>query len=163
MRDLNATMFYKAKFNITTKNTDDDLLWKLVMNIREWITRKLNRNYHILVETDLQKWTGFKMGGKLYDLENSNAFFAESVYHQNSTNPEIVSWACRIVEKPAPDPGFAPQEWTTEIGYQASRSGSAEISYVVTYSDAPGFIGPCKPRSRAKMYNRKIRSFNIPH
>lgn len=50
MRDLSATMFYKAKFDLTAKNPDEcDLLWKLVMNIRGWITGKLNRYGHVIV------------------------------------------------------------------------------------------------------------------
>ena len=57
MRDLNATMFYKAKFHVTAKNSDQcDLLWKLVMNIRRWITKKLNRHDHTIVETELSQW-----------------------------------------------------------------------------------------------------------
>ncbi len=60
MRDLSATMFYKAKFNITAKNQDEcDLLWKLVMNIRSWITKKLNRNGLTVVETEMNCWTAF--------------------------------------------------------------------------------------------------------
>ena len=74
MRDLNSTMFYKAKFNVTSSRPDDDLLWKLVVNIHDWISRKLNRNGHIHVDVDWKKWTYFKGGGKLYDLENSNSF-----------------------------------------------------------------------------------------
>lgn len=75
MRDLSATMFYKAKFDLTAKNPDEcDLLWKLVMNIRGWITGKLNRYGHVIVEADIKRWTAFKMGGKLYDLENTNRF-----------------------------------------------------------------------------------------
>ena len=82
MRDLNATMFYKAKFNVTAKNPDEcDLLWKLVMDIRGWITGKLNRYGHMIVEADMKRWTAFKMGGKLYDLEGGNRFFAESLHH----------------------------------------------------------------------------------
>jgi len=143
MRDLNATMFYKAKFNVTAKSPDEDLLWKLIVNIHDWITRKLNRNDHIHVDPDWKKWTYFKNGGKLYDQEEKNSFFAESVFYNSLTSPEETSWACRIVEKPTPDSGCAPQEWTTEIGYQSSQNGTAVISYVVTYSDAAGFIGPC--------------------
>jgi len=143
MRDLNATMFYKAKFNITAKDPDNcDLLWKVILEIRTWITQKMNRLEHSVVEENLQKWSFFKSGGKLYDLENRNTFFAESVYHKNFNNEQI-SWACIITEKPSPEFGYAPREWTTEIGYQSKDKASATISYVITYNDAPGFIGPC--------------------
>ena len=144
MRDLSATMFYKAKFDLTAKNPDEcDLLWKLVMNIRGWITGKLNRYGHVIVEADIKRWTAFKMGGKLYDLENTNRFFAESLHHVSQEEPTNISWACMIVEKPEPTAGYAPRSWTTEIGFQTTGRGKAEVSYVVTYSDAPGFIGPC--------------------
>lgn len=144
MRDLSATMFYKAKFDLTAKNPDEcDLLWKLVMNIRGWITGKLNRYGHVIVEADIKRWTAFKMGGKLYDLENTNRFFAESLHHVSQEDPTNISWACMIVEKPEPTAGYAPRSWTTEIGFQTTGRGKAEVSYVVTYSDAPGFIGPC--------------------
>ncbi len=49
-----------------------------------------------------------------------------------------------IVEKPASKSGYAPRQWTTEIGFRTISQWSAEISYVVTYSDTPGFIGPCQ-------------------
>lgn len=144
MRDLSATMFYKAKFDLTAKNPDEcDLLWKLVMNIRGWITGKLNRYGHVIVEADIKRWTAFKMGGKLYDLENTNRFFAESLHHVSQEEPTNISWACMIVEKPEPTAGYAPRSWTTEIGFQTTGRGKAEVSYMVTYSDAPGFIGPC--------------------
>ena len=145
MRDLNATMFYKAKFNVTAKNPDEcDLLWKLVMDIRGWITGKLNRYGHMIVEADMKRWTAFKMGGKLYDLEGGNRFFAESLRHVNTEDPADISWACMIVEKTVSDSGYAPRQWTTEIGFRTVSKGSAEISYVVTYSDMPGFVGPCQ-------------------
>ena len=144
MHDLNATMFYKAKFHISTNGAENfDLLWKLVLDIRYWICGKLNRYGHTIVEPDVKKWTYFKTGSKLYDLEENNAFYAESSYHEDQDDSQKVSWACMIVEKPTPPPGRAPRSWTTEIGYQSTKPGSCELSYVVTYSDTPGFIGPC--------------------
>lgn len=35
MQDLNATMFYRAKFNIATVSAEQDLLWKVVRHIKE--------------------------------------------------------------------------------------------------------------------------------
>lgn len=147
MQDLNATMFYKAKFSIrTADNAPDDLLWKLVLGIRSWITFKLNlRGKPTVIEYRTGSWSHFKKGGKFYDLGHMNRIYAESVYHQASDDPASISWACKIVEKPEPDNGFAPREWVTEIGYQATSNHSAEISYVVTYSDMAGFIGFCMP------------------
>ena len=34
MRDLNSTMFYKAKFSVAAKKSGDDLLWKLVVDCK---------------------------------------------------------------------------------------------------------------------------------
>lgn len=145
MRDLNSTMFYKAKFNITANKPEDcDLLWELVMVVRKWIVGKLNRHGCTVVDNDTKRWTTFKLGGKLYDVEDRNRFFAESAYHVCKKEPEKISWACMIVEKPAAKQGCAPREWITEIGFQTLNADSAEISYVVTYSDAAGFIGPCQ-------------------
>ena len=36
MLDLNATMFYKVKFNIEALDPDKDLLWEIVMHVKEW-------------------------------------------------------------------------------------------------------------------------------
>lgn len=145
MRDLNSTMFYKAKFNITAnKHENCDLLWELVMVVRKWIVGKLNRYGCTIVDNDTKRWTTFKLGGKLYDVEDKNRFFAESAYHVCRKEPEKISWACMIVEKPAAKQGYAAREWITEIGFRTLNTVSAEISYVVTYSDVAGFIGPCQ-------------------
>lgn len=147
MQDLNATMFYKAKFNIRTVDGEpDDLLWHLVLHIRSWITYKWNlRGAPPVIETKISAWSHFKKGSKFFDLGHMNRIYAESVYHQADENLSSVSWACKFVEKPESKDGSAPREWVTEIGYRAISSSSAEISYVVTYSDMAGFIGFCMP------------------
>ena len=148
LQDLNATIFYKTKFNIkTTNDQPDDLLWHLVVYIRRWITSKLNeKGKPTVIEDSIKSWSYFKTGNKkFYDLEHMNRIYAESVYHQVSNNTSSVSWACKIVENPEPENGYAPREWITEIGYRATSSNSAEISYVVTFSDTAGFIGFCLP------------------
>lgn len=143
MKDVNASIFYKAKFSVQTANGEpDDLLWVLVRNIRTWITYKLNaRADRPVIAYNLKKWSEFKKGGKFYDLGHQNRVYAESLFWQDRNNAENVSWACRIIENPDPEPGYAKREWVTEIGYQSKREGTAEISYVVTFSDTPGFIG----------------------
>lgn len=147
MYDLNATMFYKAKFNIRTANGEpDDLLWRLVLNIRSWITHKLNPwGKPTVIDYRMGSWSRFKKGGKFYDLGHLNRVYAESVYHQVGDEAFTASWACKIVEKPEAENGFAPREWVTEIGYRATSPNSAELSYVLTYSDMAGFIGFCMP------------------
>jgi hypothetical protein len=139
-------MFYKAKFTIRTVNDEpEDLLWKLIMEIRFWITSKLNRrDQSQVISYNLGSWSHFKKGGKLYDLEHLNRVYAESIYHQASEKSESVSWACKIVENPVAENGCAPRQWVTQIGYRATSDHSAEISYVVTYSDMAGFIGFCQ-------------------
>lgn len=145
MHDLTSTMFYKAKFTITACEPEkSDLLWKTIMDIRWWITRKLNRNGKTIVDPDIARWTSFKGGCKLYDQTNNNAFYAESASHTDVKSGKR-SWACMMIEKPEPTAGCASREWITEIGYQAITPEEAEISYVVTYNDAAGFIGPCMP------------------
>lgn len=144
MRDLNANMFYKAKFQISVDDSENfDLLWKVVLNLRAWITKKLNHPGDPVVEERLGRWSAFKNGGKLYDCQSRNRFYAESAYREVSAPVKQVFWACMMVEKPTPEPGFAQREWTTEIGYRSLTPGTAELSYVVTYRDATGFLGPC--------------------
>ena len=153
MQDLNATIFFKAKFHICTEGDEkEDLLWKLVLGIRFWITRKLNRpGCPPVIESSMRKWTAFKNGSKFYDLELLNRVYAESAFHRAEEDPAKISWACKIVEKPEVESGYAPREWITEIGYQADTCTSAEISYVVTFSDQPGFIGFCQPVPQASI------------
>jgi len=147
LQDLNATMFYKAKFNIqSTEEGPNDLLWHLILNIRGWITYKWNsRCKNVVIESKLGHWSHFKTGGKFYDLGHLNRVYAESVFYEESNDPTTISWACKIVEKPEAENGYAPREWVTEIGYRALSVNTAELSYVVTYSDMAGFIGFCQP------------------
>ena len=37
MQDLSANMFYKAKFTITANDQSVDLLWTLILEIRNWL------------------------------------------------------------------------------------------------------------------------------
>jgi hypothetical protein len=55
-------MFYKAKFTIRTVNDEpEDLLWKLIMEIRFWITSKLNRrDQSQVISYNLGSWSHFK-------------------------------------------------------------------------------------------------------
>ncbi len=100
LQDLGATLFYKAKFNIQTANGQpDDLLWKLVLEIRYWITAKLNRrNEPPIIESSIKQWSFFKKNGKFYDLQHLNRVYAESVCHHPEDSSESISWACKIVE-----------------------------------------------------------------
>lgn len=143
MQDLNATMFYKARFTATSNEPSVDLLWTLICEIRNWLRSKWNRAGHTIIKSDSRVWTRFKLGGKVFDEEKSNHVYGESAYHVDEETNSI-SWACKIVEKQDPKEGYAQREWTTEIGYQSIDNTSATISYVVTYNDMPGFIGFCE-------------------
>lgn len=144
MQDLNATMFFKAKFTVQANDPNGyDLLWNLVSIIRQWITRKYNRNGSTVISRDIKKWTAFKFCGRFFDEENKNRVYAESACHVSSKDSQFISWACRITENQQQAEGFAPREWVTEIGYQLSEPGCADISYLVTFSDLAGFIGFC--------------------
>lgn len=143
MQDLNSTMFYKAKFTATAKESDVDLLWTLILEIRGWLLSKWNRDGHSIISSQMRIWTRFKNGGKIFDEEKTNHVYAESMLHISEGN-NMTSWACKIVEKKDPVEGYAQREWTTEIGFQSNNGISADISYVVTYNDMPGFIGFCE-------------------
>lgn len=143
MQDLSANMFYKAKFTITANDQSVDLLWTLILEIRNWLLTKWNKDGHKIVKTDSRVWTKFKFGWRIFDEEKTNHIYGESAYHE-SKKTGSVSWACKIVEKRDPIEGYAQREWTTEIGFQASDNNSAIISYVVTYNDMPGYIGFCE-------------------
>ena len=154
MQDLNATMFFKAKFTVKANDPNGyDLLWDLVSAIRQWITKKYNRDGSIIISSDIKKWTTFKFGGRFFDEENKNRVYAESAYHVSAKDPQVISWACRFTENQQQAEGFAPREWVTEIGYQSSEPGCADISYLVTFSDLAGFIGFCS----------EVPSINVPN
>ena len=143
MQDLNSTMFYKANFNVTANDSTTDILWLLVLEIKNWLTGKWNIENHQIVCEDNIVWTSFKFGSRIFDQEQTNHVYGESVRYEDEEEG-TESWACKIVEKSDPKESFAPREWTTEIGYQASGNSVATISYVVTYNDMPGFIGLCE-------------------
>lgn len=140
MKDLNATVCFKAKFTITANEPSVDLLWTLVYEIRTWLLRKWNNEEHKTIPSDMNVWAHFKSGGKLFDEEKTNHLYGESAYYVDE-NTNAVSWACKIVENRNPKQGYAPRDWTTEIGYQSSDNISATISYLVTYNDMSGYIG----------------------
>ena len=142
MQDLNSTLFYKTKFNISAMNTDDDLLWKIVLHIREWQVGKWNKEYPV-VPTQIRKWTALKFGKKLFwneNPDNTRVFIESAHYIDESTNHEY--WACDIMEQATPPTGMCAREWHTEIGFEKTSNNTAVFSCVLSYGDVPGFIGP---------------------
>lgn len=47
MIDLSSTLFFKAKFEITAKQADFDLLWCIVCHIRNWMSSKWRKRGEI--------------------------------------------------------------------------------------------------------------------
>ena len=162
MEDLNATMYYKAKFTMVGQEPSVDLLWQLMLELRSWLTNKYNEGGRIIVSPEMHRWTNFKLGGKLFDEEHSNLFFAKSLYHVRKGASTRISWACQIRENPAAKEGVAPRKWITEIGYQSEAPGIAEISYVVTYSDMAGFIGEIEAPPSAALPSVVYQLINNP-
>lgn len=143
MLDLNSTMFYKSKFTISATDTSSDLLWNIVCEIRNWMTKKWNYKGDIVLPSDIKKWTGLKNGSRIFSEPGENVVYIESE-HFCLPETDKQYWACRITEKRPPRAGVAPREWVTEIGYEQELKGTAIFSCVITYSDAAGFIGECE-------------------
>ncbi len=139
MKDLHSKIFYKIQFDMECHSggIDVDLLWELVMHIKRWLENKRR----ISTDINIQSWTRFKTGNVLSDTHKEhNDFYAESYLRINPSDSNDISWACMIRECQT-QKGYAPRWWTTEIGYQSISKTSARVTFVVSYSDAMGFIG----------------------
>lgn len=151
MSNLSARMFFKVKFSVSTVKPGEDLLWKIVLHIRDWQVEKCKRRGSSLTFNP-QDWTNFKHGGRIAALDNSVVFSA--TYFSPDTSSQY--WACRIVEN-LPQAGelsaFATRRWITEIGYEQREPNSALFSCVVSYSDRAGFIGPYQNEPNASVPN----------
>jgi len=143
MLDLSSIMFYKSKFTISARNTSDDLLWELVLEIRKWMISKWNYRGDFVLPDNIKKWTALKNGGRIFSEKGENVVYIDSEYF-NPFETDKQYWACRITEKRLPQPGIAPRQWVTEVGYEQETKGIAAFSCVITYSDAAGFIGECE-------------------
>ena len=140
MSNLSAIMLYKAKFSIASTEENTDLLWNIVLHIKSWQTGKWNCNGQTIIPTYMPKWSTLKTGGRIYSADNSTVYI-ESEFCVNHSERY---WACKITEKRKPAPGCAPRQLVTEIGYEQTKQNKADFSCVVSYSDLPGFIGPCE-------------------
>lgn len=144
MTDLRANLFYKVKFNIEVEDAQTDLLWRVIWHIKDWQTHKWNRQGNDVLTTDNPAWTRLKTGGRLFSADMKTVYICSEACWQTE-RPEEISWACKIVESRPAVPGFAPRQWTTEIGFEPAGTGQAVFSCVISYSDRPGFIGMCEP------------------
>lgn len=149
MQDLNATMFYKAKFHIAAIEENLDLLWRIVLHIREWMNSKWNASWEV-VPCDCGCWTKLKYGGRIFSTDEKKSVYIESECFQPEETEEQY-WACRISEKRPQACGVAPRQWVTEIGFEQKDKSSAVLSIVTTYSDQPKFFGPCESAPTATL------------
>lgn len=138
MSDLSSVMFYRTKFSVAHISENEDLLWAIVWHVRCWITRKCNKKT-LNISKDARDWTDIKFGGRL-STDDAKSVYIESEYFMPADGE--VYWACKITEKYTPEPGYAPREWTTEIGFEQKQQGEALFSCVVSYADRAGFVGP---------------------
>lgn len=137
MIDLSSTLFFKGKIEISSKS-ECDLLWILILKIREWMIYKWKRLNEI-IPTEYSTWTLWKCGS--YFSSKNNIVHFKSTYYDEE---EKSYWACKIIESRIPQDGLAPREWVTEIGFFPMNKTAASVSIVIYYSDRPGFIGPCE-------------------
>lgn len=141
MTDLNSIMFYKAKFTISCVDETCDLLWKIVLHIRRWQTEKWNRD-GIILDTNLPTWSRLKTGNRIFSKDKNNTVYIESEYFKPDISEEY--WACKIVEQRLPKQGYCLRQWITEVGFEKASDSESTFSCVLSYSDVPGFIGPCE-------------------
>ncbi|OUO58383.1 hypothetical protein B5F74_10395 [Collinsella sp. An271] len=133
--DLNRTMFFRTKFDVRDVN-GGDVLWKVVLQVREWVRRKALRSGYS-IPLDPRVWTSIKNSGKL-QAEGADVSL-DSCFHKDGDN---CSWACRLVENVDLRDGTAPRQWVTEVGFEGWGLSEGSLSIVLSYGDRPGFIGP---------------------
>ena len=142
MSYLNYTIFYKAKFMISSTCDGADLLWDFVKCVRQWQTEKWNNGGNVVVDDHLAAWSRLKDGNRLFSANGSERpVYIESEYFSPKNNPAQRFWACKISEKKAKAPGYCERDWVTEIGFRQTDPTSAEFSCVISYGDTPEFIG----------------------
>lgn len=161
MSALNSTMFYKVKFAISVDDPKTDILWKVIVHIKNWQSVKCARR-RLAFAKDTKEWTRLKWGGQIFSSDNS--IFIKSEYFNNDEECKEF-WACSICENLQPPEGYANREWTTEIGYEQEGKNTAIFSCVVSYSDRAGFIGPYQktPESNIPKLIRNIIEDNSIH
>jgi len=142
MQDLYSTLFYKISFTIETKNSQVDLLGKVISHIKTWMTNKHNSYGKINLPTEEKKWTPIKTGGTV----TGNNVRIESEFFENPEMDSMPFWACEIIEVFQKGINVAPRTWTTEIGLEPIEKGKSVFSCIISYSDRPGFIGKCDER-----------------
>lgn len=142
MSYLNYSIFYKAKFNITSTIENSDMLWDFVMCVRQWQTEKWNKSGTVVVDDQLPAWSRLKKGGRLFSSDGSERpVYIESEFFSPESAPGKQYWACKISEKKSKAPGYCERDWVTEIGFQQTTPSTAEFSCIISYGDTPEYIG----------------------
>lgn len=138
-----ADLFYKCRFQTNPKDSLEDPLWTLVMQVRAWMCGK-----HRSLTRDMRDWTSqVKYGGELRNPDASVRIKSRLYRHDN---PEGLMWACQIEEFMDGDDddvmhaGFAGQIWTTESGYRESSDRMGDVSIMLSYFNEPYYIGRTK-------------------
>lgn len=134
MLDLNRTMFYKARFDVSVSD-GSDVLWEIVHKIRKWTMKKAARGgYQISGET--KDWTAFKNGGEI-KARGADVCLNSWMHIEGG----VYTWACRYRENISVDKGVAPRQWVTEIGFEGRTLSEGTLSLVLSYGDRQGYIG----------------------
>ncbi len=135
MLDLSARVFYKARFDVES-TSGHNLLSLLVDVIRTWASWRYRQNVHFWNWIQFQKYGDFEDAGKVVSATTS------SFIPEDQSDEQY--WACKISEFQRKE-NTSPRTWTTEIGFVQKSKERATISFVVYYSDSPGFIGELEP------------------
>ncbi|MBQ6586084.1 MAG: hypothetical protein IJH83_04680 [Coriobacteriales bacterium] len=146
MNDLNGQLFYRTRFDIADQREGNDLLWVVVLKIREWMCDKWAA-LGIEIEKDFRVWTRFKLGSSFTSTDDARTVsFESSAYPSGHLLAEgedpapIETWACVITEV-MEAPERAPRIWTSEIGYEQHAIDRGTLTVIISYQDRPGFMG----------------------
>ncbi len=87
MIDLDRTMFFKARFEIEAPQ-GEDVLWSLVLSVRDWSLRKARRDGYSLPQ-EMRFWSKLKSGEMLESPDGSVRLYA-ALHHGEFAQ----TWAC---------------------------------------------------------------------
>lgn len=140
MHDLNLTLFYKTSFQIRSTEHDGDILWHLICEIKNWMSKKWDSN-GVDIPLDNETWSQFKSGSTIVseDPEDTIRFYSSVYWDHEALN----YWACSITETVTIE-DLAPRQWITEIGFAYKELTYGTVSIVLSYGDRPGYLGECQ-------------------
>lgn len=140
MHDLNLTLFYKTSFQIRSIEPNGDVLWCLICEIKNWMSKKWESR-GVDIPCDNATWSQFKSGSTIVsgDQESTVQFYSSIYWDCEALN----YWACSITETVTIE-DFAPRQWITEIGFSYKEPTYGTMSIVLSYGDRPGYLGECQ-------------------